>query len=701
MKSFAIATALLMCTGVSLFSNDIDFLHARLAAQFVLETPGAAEASLFSAQKAEEHLSTQKTDGSWADIPYGSTKMTNWEPLHHLFRLRDMAVAHNKPGHPAFRSSAMRNGISRGLDYWFKTKPRSDNWWFRDIGPQLQLGPIMLLMKPHLTAQQIETGAAYFTYRDGQTGQNLIWFASQLVFRGCLLRSSADIQSGISMIGDVIVSTTREGIQPDFSFHQHGAQLYSSDYGSAFIQSTALFIGAAHGLSFAPADAKYKLLVDYMLDGTQWMVRRGFWGESCRGRDISRPWWNNALVLSPHIQQFIPLAGNRSADMRNFLAHLNGERDESLIGNKHFWRSDFQAHRRKEFLASLRMTSKRLIGSELINAENLKGYYRTFGSLSIQVRGDEYDDIYPVWDWALLPGVTGPHKSTIPAMPAKLWGTTDFVGGASDGLYGAAAMDLNLEGVTGKKSWFFFDREVVALGAEIKSVGNDPVKTGINQANLRGEAWIGDASGAGRAAGRSTTKITEKSWIHHDSVGYLLLAAGEAYLRPASQSGSWFSINNNYPSDRVDRDVFSLWIDHGVKPANGSYAYAVLPGVGRNEMTVYAEANPIRVLSNTARLQAVRHMTANVTGAVFMVAGEVELHDELSLKVDKPCVAVAHIAASQVKLTLANPLGLQLTVVASLLQNGKTLGTLTFQLHGDAAIAGRSVTQTFRALRTE
>jgi hypothetical protein len=88
-------------------------------------------------------------------------------------------------------------------------------------------------------------------------------------------------------------------------------------------------------------------------------------------------------------------------------------------------------------------------------------------------------------------------------------------------------------------------------------------------------------------------------------------------------------------------------------------------------------------------------------GAVFMAAGEVELHDELSLKVDKPCVVVAHIAAGKVKLTLANPLGLQLTVVASLIQKGKTLGSLTFQLHGDAANAGRSVTQTFGALRTE
>jgi len=44
-------------------------------------------------------------------------------------------------------------------------------------------------------------------------------------------------------------------------------------------------------------------------------------------------------------------------------------------------------------------------------------------------------------------------------------GATAFAGGVSDSLYGASAFELNFDSVTAKKAWFFFDKEVVCLGA--------------------------------------------------------------------------------------------------------------------------------------------------------------------------------------------------------------------------------------------
>ncbi len=56
------------------------------------------------------------------------------------------------------------------------------------------------------------------------------------------------------------------------------------------------------------------------------------------------------------------------------------------------------------------MCSERTVGIELnMNSENKLGYWLPYGLTYIYRRGDEYTAIFPVWDWALLPGVTSPH----------------------------------------------------------------------------------------------------------------------------------------------------------------------------------------------------------------------------------------------------------------------------------------------------
>lgn len=53
----------------------------------------------------------------------------------------------------------------------------------------------------------------------------------------------------------------------------------------------------------------------------------------------------------------------------------------SFTGNKHFRESDYTVHRTPTWLASVRMASERVIGTELVNEDNLKGYYMADGAL--------------------------------------------------------------------------------------------------------------------------------------------------------------------------------------------------------------------------------------------------------------------------------------------------------------------------------
>ncbi len=158
----------------------------------------------------------------------------------------------------------------------------------------------------------------------------------------------------------------------------------------------------------------------------------------------------------------------------------------TVLGNKQFWRSDFMVEQTKNLYFSVKMNSKRTIGIETINGENLKGYWLPFGLTYIAPTGKEYESIFPVWDWGHLPGVTSPATAFVPVNNFKQPNT--FVGEVSDGTNGACAMKLDIESsgksIHAQKAWFFLGGSVVALGAGISSSSDSPVDTTLNQTLL-------------------------------------------------------------------------------------------------------------------------------------------------------------------------------------------------------------------------
>ena len=52
----------------------------------------------------------------------------------------------------------------------------------------------------------------------------------------------------------------------------------------------------------------------------------------------------------------------------------------------------------------------------------------------------------------------------------------------------------------------------------------------------------------------------------------------EVFLTAQTQSGRWYDINTSKSKKEEKEDVFTLGINHGVAPKDGSYAYIVVPG---------------------------------------------------------------------------------------------------------------------------
>ena len=510
-----------------------------------------------------------------------------------------------------------------------------------------------------LPSDEVDTGVKYL-HGPGEpgdlqnpTGQNLVWFAGEELVRGIVSDSSRDIASAALSIENTISVTAKDGsIQSDDSFHQHGNMLYNGAYGRAFLVDCAEFAVVLQGTRFAFPPAKIKILSDYLLQGSRLMLRGRMLDYSAIGREISRQEGETeADGLMPACEALADLEPAKREEYDALKAHVQGTGTSySFIGHKHFWNSDFSVHQRRAYYTSVKMNSSRTNGTESINGENLMGYWLPYGLTYIVRRGDEYAGIFPVWDWTHLPGVTNPATTFNFSTDNRQPGT--FVGGVSDGEYGASAMDLELPSIQARKAWFFFDDEVVALGSGITSERPETVNTTLNQTLLKG-----DVLANGRVVPRGNQVLRSVSWVLHDGVGYVLPMRDQLTMTIGAQRGSWGDINLGYPKRTMSEDVLDMWISHGVRSDNVSYEYILLPGIDERRLSEYATHQPVRVLANSREIQAVRHEKLHISQVVFYSPGHLALTEELGITVDKPCIIQIRELARKLQIAISSPSG--------------------------------------------
>src|SRR5258705_12986748 len=159
-------------------------------------------------------------------------------------------------------------------------------------------------------------------------------------------------------------------------------------------------------------------------------------------------------------------------------------------------------------------------------------------------------------------------------------GIAVFVGGVTDGKYGAAAMDLICvhDSLHAHKSWFFFDKEYVCLGAGINTNTDLPVATTLNQCLLNDDVVIKTKDRRAKLD-KGKHKLEDVSWVYHDGVGYVFPLPTAINLDNTMATGNWRQINHQAwaTEEPVQKETFTLWLDHGNKPQNAGYEYIVVP----------------------------------------------------------------------------------------------------------------------------
>ncbi len=646
--------------------------------------------------QAGTYLSSQNPDGSWGDVDYKNTTSSAngraWSPYLALDRMQSMAQAFADPDGPYYHSESLLAGIQKALNHWFTVKPTSTNWWETGIGKQLRLEKIALLCEGYLTAEQVTNIVGTLDSSPHVVdGANSSWYNQNYMYRGLLLEDAQIVRNAADAFNVLAnVTTTVTGIQSDMSFFMHGKTNYTTGYGRSFARDMSFWAYITSGTVFSYNKVAIDSLSSYVLDGTRYLVRGDV---ADLGMGMNGPDWPDyesaALTFYEDPLEWMQAANPaRAAEFASFLDNIRNIGTSTSNGlnanNMTQWQTLVSSHMRSDYGITVKMSSNSVKGGEwrTINPSGYNLLYWTpQGATAIQRTGDEYRSIYPLMDWAHVPGTTAPYVLT---KDGNFNNPKTFVGGVTDERYGATAFDFNKLSTSGKKGYFFFDDEMVALGAGITSTNAAPIHTTLNQSQAIGEVLV---DGNPLADG---TKQTNGRWAYNDKIGYVFPNSTNFQVKRETKTGSWSDVVTNSSTEPITQSIFSIWLDHGVKPTNVSYQYIVLPNKTSSEVSSYASDIPVTILSNTLSIQAVRHNALEIAELLFYKPGTVTVRDGLTVTVDQPAMVIVDESAALVRISVSNPETPGIVVNVTLDRNGEKTKT-SYKL-GKDTFTGRSMT---------
>jgi len=597
-------------------------------------------------------------DGSWSDIDYKDQNRSGWQPKKHIERLLLLTKSYCINNSAFYQSHEVENAIHKAFNYWFGAKLVSPNWWYNQIGIPKALGAILVLFEEKLSQYEKDSIIKLMDQaKFGMTGQNKVWLAGNVLIKAVMKDDFKLVKQARDTIFSEIHIGSGEGIKPDNSFHQHGAQLQFGNYGAAYIASMGMWSQVLAGTSIALDQSRLDILSFLINQGYRRILWKGNMDINALGRQFFKQAQRHKALSVGFSTSMLSDSDKKNSDKYKLLLRenfYNPSSQNTMTGLYHFWMSDLTVQRRLTWMASVKMSSLRVIGAEAGNGDNLKGYYLADGALYTYTNGDEYSNIFPCWDWRKIPGVT--CYETDDPLKQLYWGgyhnNSTFVGNVNDGKTGITSMILDRDGLRAHKSWIFTDDFILCLGAGIKSDSGYVVTTSIDQRlkssdllRLKGRNWI-------KTSSFDFSKQEDTRFFHYNT-GYIVIQPDKGKANIEKRTGKWKEIMNMYPENySEEKEIISLWVDHGKDPQNGSYQYFILPSSTKEKVKQF-NTKEIKVISNTKQLQAVT--IDNITYAAAYPLIDMVLMEGMHLKSTNTGLFMIEKEETRVKVTIVDP----------------------------------------------
>lgn len=643
--------------------DDFEIIKERVVSEVMKGNPDDS--------RVEDILSRMNEDGSFNDINYEDLSRTAGFPhRRHTSDLVYLARAYKTKSSAHHKSAKVKEAIIKGLQYWTGHDFVGDNWHDNQISTPTNLSNLMLVIGDELPQELVEKaqpiiGRAHMNASGARPSGDRIVIAGIVAKNLLFTNQREEFDNIIRLIeGEVKFSTGERGMQHDYSFHHRVDRVNNTTsygygkYANAFGEWSYYVSGTKYQFSVE----KINHLVDYYLDGIYKQLVYGIYEDvSVKNRSITSK-SNFEPRGVTEIERLLHSTDYRRAELEEIMRLRKGESKPSQSFSKFFWQTEHFVFQRPDFYTTVRMYSVRNRNmEEPYNGPGKPTHHRADGTNYLMLKGDEYHNIWPVYDWQKISGTTILQKPQWhPIEMIQLDGLTEFVGAVTDDLYGAVAFDFISahDKVEARKSWFFFDKEYVCLGTGIRSKSPLPVATTVNQALMRSDVTVMQ-DGTAQTLPKGSHELNKVKWVYHDRVGYILPEPAKVNLSNQPEQGRWSDITDqkNISDELVTEDVFMLWFDHGKSPANASYSYIVVPAVTEEELkNTAADNRGIEILAQNQEIHAVKNNKLGICQIAFYAAGEVEIQKNVKVKMDSPGMAMIRMQGDKItSLTLSDP----------------------------------------------
>ena len=660
----------------------------------------------------EAALKYYRASGYFSDINYEDPDSTDWQPMQHLERLRQLTAITYCPSNRHYNDPELKKIIADALSWWVTNDIRQNiglmtGGWFDNVAVPNYLVDIVTFKPEGLSEEVMEkimkkVDVRSVTYYDPplenclrntvQTGNELA-NEIKLMMATILLSNESDeektdkinvllelingefsfhLQPLFCTSDDPVVNFRNyAGLQADYCFLNHGVSNLLVSYGMSFYYDVSYILDYLENTSFQLSDDAMNHFANLLYFGFDYHMRGGkFWpntaGRGAAGyvNDYNAERFRDTLRIMAKDERvknkgFIMDMYNRYTKLSDI---TRDEQDYSYakIGNRHYYTSDVHVHHRTAFSLGIRGASNLSVHGEFLNGQGEPFANFGDGSYFLLRRDRNFDEHLAVYQYDKVSGTTMP-LNVVEWKPAEAhrWatqiiGAADVAGGVSDGLYGMFMFDHARLGVTAKKSYFSFDDEVVCLGAGVSSSHNNEVYTTINQTELLDQKVTVNAGSGAQVLDKGTRYLDNVSWVLHDGVGYVLPTPTRVEVKNDSAEGSMWLYNMLLPEDMITRDMFIVGLNHGKKPSDETYEYIMVMDTDEAGVEAYSKNPAIEVAANTKAVQAVLQKDLNILQAAFFSAGSVTAGG-VTVTVSKPCALMLKRFDDKYQLSVANP----------------------------------------------
>ncbi|MEL3906211.1 MAG: polysaccharide lyase family 8 super-sandwich domain-containing protein [Treponema sp.] len=617
------------------------------------------------------------------------------------------------------------------------------NWWDWCIGVPQKLCDILILMYDYISTKDMDRYLAAIKHFNKEpalvlkgpnplTGANLLDSAAVCALSAALEENNGRLLETRDAMRFIIPAVTRgDGFYADGSFIQHTVFPYTGSYGAVTLAGIENLLYISKNTPWQLQDSYINTVFEWVHTAFEPLMYKTAIMDMVSGRSIVRKNASDhsrgkavlarilalgeltddpvkrkrirALVKQNILEDREYLIGAAEEARESYFTTMNPNdalafkqllKDTSIeprgdLNMLHIFAGmDRVVFRRSGYVLGISMHSSRTGAFEIGNGENKRAWHTADGFISLynDDQTQYTDDYWAVVDHHRLSGTTTDHSERTNKNWALNTGSEHWVGGAVlSGQYGAAGMEYSAEkkfsSLTAKKSWFFFDNEIVCLGAGITASDNRPVETIVEHRKLKNAGdTVFIADGEEVLPSFGTVQITPR-WAFlgtntengTDTIGYYFPEKTAITASRELRSGNWYAVNDWLSDEEILKNFLSVSIPHGNNPAQAGYAYVLLPCLTREQTRRYGESPDIAILANAKAMQAVYEKETGIVGCNFWEAGMLPLTNSAfsatgiqSIHAEQPCSVVFRQQDGKITLAVSDPTQLQPEIVLTL-----------------------------------